>query len=102
MDLDNAVSTYSRTSSSDRAYTKVEVVDGLRVLGAPIGSPTFCATFLADALLKASADSKKILAGLDDVQSMVRVYNMCTTHKLTHLFGTDVIQTPTELLPNNQ
>eukprot|EP00956_Cyclotella_meneghiniana_P012688 scaffold18030_cov64-Cyclotella_meneghiniana.AAC.2 len=101
MDLDRAVSTYSRAPSSDGAYTKVEVVDGLRVLGAPIGSPTFCATFLANALQKASADSKKILAGLDDVQSMVRVYNMCTSHKLTHLFGTDVIQTPTELLPNN-
>ena len=67
MDLDNAVSTYSRKSSSDGVFTKVEVVDGLRVLGAPIGSPTFCATFLADALLKASADSKKILAGLGNV-----------------------------------
>ena len=101
MELDRAVTDYSRTNNKEGGFTKVEVVDGLRVLGAPIGSPSFCAEFLASALRKASSDSRKILEGLEDVQSMVRVYNMCTTHKLTHLFGTDVIQTPTESLPKN-
>ena len=100
-DLNRAVTDYSRKTNEQGGFTKVEVVDGLRVLGAPIGSPSFCAAFLANALSKASSDSKKILEGLDDVQSMVRVYDMCTTHKLTHLFGTDVIQTPTESLPQN-
>eukprot|EP00956_Cyclotella_meneghiniana_P005015 scaffold6196_cov69-Cyclotella_meneghiniana.AAC.1 len=80
---------------------KVEVVDGLRVLGAPIGSHLFCADFLQSAMAKATSDSKKILTGLDDVQSMMKVYSTCTAHKLTHLFGTDVINTPTAELPSN-
>eukprot|EP00956_Cyclotella_meneghiniana_P014656 scaffold22074_cov39-Cyclotella_meneghiniana.AAC.1 len=32
---------------------------------------------------------------------MVRVYSMCTVHKLTHLFGSDVINTATDNLPTN-
>ena len=100
-DLDKAIESYSRAKDTNGNMTKVEVVDGLRVLGVPIGSATFCASFLETALKKATSDTHKILEGLEDVQSMVRVYNMCTVHKLTHLFGTDVINTPTATLPSN-
>ena len=83
--------------------TKVKVVDGLRVLGAPIGSEAFCADFLANASLKAANDSRKIIESLEDVQSMVRVYSICTVHKSTHLFlfGIDVINTANNALPSN-
>eukprot|EP00956_Cyclotella_meneghiniana_P032064 scaffold86358_cov47-Cyclotella_meneghiniana.AAC.5 len=100
-DLDEAITKYSRRKDENGEMTKVEVVDGLRVLGAPIGSQQFCTNFLQSALAKATADSKKILSGLEDVQSMVKVYNTCTAHKLTHLFGTDVINTQTADLPSN-
>eukprot|EP00956_Cyclotella_meneghiniana_P041000 scaffold211404_cov36-Cyclotella_meneghiniana.AAC.3 len=100
-DLETAIATYSTTKDSDGNVVKVEVTDGLRVLGAPIGSTSFCRNFLLSALSKAKADSSKILDGLDDVQSMVRVYSMCTVHKLTHLFGSDVINTAPDNLPTN-
>eukprot|EP00956_Cyclotella_meneghiniana_P037754 scaffold143726_cov74-Cyclotella_meneghiniana.AAC.5 len=101
-DLNDAIAAFSRTTDKNIGATvPVEVIDGLRVLGAPIGSQHFCRSFLQKALSKAKMDSEKILQGLDDVQSMARVYSMCTVHKLTHLFGSDVINAATSTLPNN-
>ena len=100
-DLDEAIETYSTTKGNTGEIVKVEVTEGLRVLGAPIGSSSFCRDFLQAAMSKAKLDSEKILNGLDDVQSMVRVYSMCTVHKLTHLFGTDVLNTDGDALPRN-
>ena len=79
----------------------VEVTDGLRVLGAPIGSPTFCKTFINDILKRAINDSNKLLSSLEDVQTMVRLFSVCTVHKTTHLFSSDVFNSPIQDLPNH-
>ena len=76
-DLDATIAKYSRGKDTSGEMTKVEVVVGLHVLGAPIGSHHFCANFLQSAMTKATSDSKKILAGLEDVQSMIKVYSTC-------------------------
>jgi hypothetical protein len=65
----------------------VEVVDGLRVLGAPIGSLKFCQEFLLKALAKAQSDTKILLTNLEDVQTTLRLYSMCHVHsQQSHLF----------------
>ncbi len=79
----------------------VEVTDGLRVLGAPIGSQSFCHDFINEAMSKASSDSKKILAGLDDQQTKLQLFKTCTIHKMTHLFASDVLNSDLSDLPNN-
>jgi hypothetical protein len=63
----------------------VEATDGLRVLGAPVGSLQFCQSFLLKALSKA--------------QTTLRLYSMCTGNKITHLFSHDVYNTKLEELP---
>ena len=79
----------------------VEVTDGLRILGTPIGSPTFCHQFLLDSLARARSDSSKLLRNLDDLQTILRIYSMCTANKITHLFGCDVFNTAVDELPSN-
>eukprot|EP00956_Cyclotella_meneghiniana_P026766 scaffold58635_cov59-Cyclotella_meneghiniana.AAC.3 len=49
-DLNNAIANFSRTADNNGTTTQVEVVDGLRVLGAPIGSPPPFATLSSKAL----------------------------------------------------
>ncbi len=85
--LEKALSRYS----VDKSGNKVEVIDGIRVLGVPIGNKTFCNKFTLKALKRAELDSEQILDGLEDVQTMLQIYKTCTAHKITHLFASDVI-----------
>ena len=73
-------------------------MDGLRVLGAPIGSFTFCQNFLLKALTKAQSDVNKLLT-IEDLQTTLCLYIMCTANKITHLFAHDVYSTALDELP---
>ena len=94
--LQQAIQQYS----TDKDKSPVEVTDGLRVLGSPIGSHNYCKTFLSDAMQKATSDAHKLLNNLDDLQTITRIYSQCTVHKMTHLFGCDVYNSSLDDLPN--
>jgi hypothetical protein len=56
----------STISNYSTATVLVEVTDGLRVLGTPIGSLSFCESFISTILQKANEDADKLLSsGLD-------------------------------------
>jgi hypothetical protein len=61
----------------------VEVTDGLCVIGAPLGSATFAQEFMHKILNNAINDSQKLLNGLEDIQTMMRLFSTCTLHKIT-------------------
>ena len=94
-----AIAQYS-TTIKDGERVPVEVTDGLRVLGAPIGSPSFCRTFIAKQMAKAKEASKRILEGLDSCQTQLQLYKTCTVHKMTHLFMSDVLAADEATLPD--
>ena len=98
--LKRTISQYSTKKNDDGSRSAVEVTDGLRVLGTPIGSINFCSTFLQSALDRARLDSTKLLNNLEDLQTILRIYSTCTAHKITHLFGCDVYNTDFDDLPN--
>jgi hypothetical protein len=47
----------------------------------------------------AKSDATKIASSLENLQTTLRLYSVCTVHKLTHLFGCDVTNTPISDLP---
>lgn len=98
--LEEAVAEYS-TTKVDGRVVPVEVTDGLRVLGAPIGSVEFCQKFILKALDRAKSDAAKLLTNLDDLQTTLRLFSMCTANKVTHLFAHDVYNTSPDDLPEN-
>ena len=89
--LRRAITKYSRRKNQDGSTTTHGEVDGLQILGIPIGSPSFCTKFLTTQLDKARLDAAKILKGLDNEQTMLQLYRQCTVHKMTHLFASDVV-----------
>ena len=86
MSLHDAIKHYS----TDKDGNPVEVTDGLRVLGVPIGSNKFCQDFIANIMSKAAGDATALLSGLESEQTMLQLFRQCTVHKLTHLFAADV------------
>jgi hypothetical protein len=76
-------------------------MDRLRVLGAPIGSTTFCQEFLLKAFSRAQSDAIKLVKNLEDLQTTLRLFSTCTAHKITHLFAHDVYNTDLGDLSDN-
>ena len=83
--LEEAIAKYSR--KDNKPY---EEVNGLRILGNPIGSQTFQTKFIKDYLGEAKKNAHKLLTQLDDQQTMLQLFRTCTTQQLTHLFTADV------------
>ncbi|KAL7506944.1 hypothetical protein ACHAXN_009287 [Cyclotella atomus] len=98
--LEKTIAKFS-TTKVEGLTVPVEVTDGLRVLGAPVGSLGFCQSFLLKALSKAQADANKLLSNLEDLQTTLRLYSMCTANKITHLFSHDVYNTELDELPQH-
>ena len=68
-----------------------EITDGIRVLGTPVGNPVYCRNFISEAMKKAQTHATTILERLPSKQSALQLYKFCTSQKMTHLFGADVL-----------
>jgi hypothetical protein len=77
----------------------VEVTDVLRVLGAPVGLLQFFQAFPLKALSRAQPDADKLLSNLEDLQTTLRLYSMCTATKMTYFFSHDMYNTTLDELP---
>ena len=78
-----------------------EEVNGLRVLGVPIGNKTYCTSFIMKIMRKAAESSEALQSALDDDQSLLQLFKICTANKMTHLFTSDVLNADDEDLPHN-
>jgi hypothetical protein len=99
-DLLQAISIYLTEKNNNDRFDPVEVTDGLRVLGAPIRSKSFCKNFINKAMAKAESDAEKIVSGLKDLQTIMKIDSTCTVHKTTHLFPSDIIMADHDTLPD--
>jgi hypothetical protein len=95
-----AISIYLTEKNNNDGFNPVEVTNGLRVPGAPIGSKSFFEDFINKAMAKAKSDVEKIVSGLEDLQTIMKIYSTCTVHKMTHHFPSDVIMADHATLPD--
>ena len=96
--LQRAIASFS-TEIVDDERVPVEVTTGLRVLGVPVGCPTFCRAFIQKQMGKAREASMRILEGLESCQTKLQLFKTCTIHKMTHLFASDVFAADPTALP---
>ena len=86
-----AITKYSCRKNQDGSTTPHEEVDGVRILGIRISSPSFWKKYLTAQLDNARLDAVKIVKGLDIKHTMLRLYRQYTVHKMTHLFPSNVV-----------
>jgi hypothetical protein len=99
--LEWAIATYSTKKNEAGTSCPYEVLDCLRVLGAPIGSVNFCNNFIDKAIVRAQSDAVTLVSDLEDLKTTLRLFSVCMAHKVTHLFGHAVYNTPVESLLTN-
>ena len=59
----------------------VEVVNGLRLLGQPLGSKDYTATFLVQKMEENVRDAKLILCAISNRHTTLALFVQCTLHK---------------------
>ena len=69
----------------------VEVTTGFRLLGTPVGSPEFADDFFAQKLEGVRNHAKLLHAGVEDLQTRLRLFSQCSIQKLPHLLGADIM-----------
>ena len=77
-------------------FTAGEQTRGLRLLGQPLGSRTFAASFLASKLKDNKRDATALLEAVPNHQTALRLFAQCTLHKLPHLLASEVMYHFTE------
>ena len=72
------------------SHSTPQVTTGLRLLGAPIGSPAYCHQFLHTAAKQFRHRTTRLLKLIHDPQSSSTVFRSCLQPSLAHLFFTDL------------
>jgi hypothetical protein len=62
---------------------------------------SFCNAFIDKAIAHAQSDALKLVQDLEDLQTTLWLFSVCTAHKVTHLFSHAVYNTSLDDLPNN-
>ena len=91
--IEQAITTYSISKATNPTDPPipVELTEGCRLLGAPVGSARFARDFCFQRVAAAIADAHTLTTSVSDLQTRLRLFSQCTIHKLPHLLGYDVL-----------
>ncbi|KAL7531801.1 hypothetical protein ACHAWF_003911, partial [Thalassiosira exigua] len=73
------------------ATEPVELVEGNRLLGSPVGSPEFAEDFCDGVAEAAMKEAAQLTAHVPDLQTRLRLFSQCTLQKLPYLLGNDIM-----------
>ena len=98
--INRVIAKYFAKNINGRMVT-YEVTDGLQVSGTPISPQLLCQESILRQLENTKADTKKITQGFEDFQTMLQMFKICTIHKISHLYESDVLIEGINNLSNN-
>jgi hypothetical protein len=75
-----------------------DLTTGFRLLGSPVGSPTFAREFFNDQLRDIQTKITLFSEAIIDPQTKLRLFSQCLIKKIPHLLGCDVLH---HFDPNN-
>ena len=91
-DITSAIITYSTKPNEQNPlqHDPVELTDIFRLLGLPVGNKEFTTTaFLNKQLEAIQNQTKKVNKVIKDPHTLLRLFQQCTSMKLSHLLVTD-------------
>jgi hypothetical protein len=92
--ISNTIAKYSlQPNKSDPSAPPIptELTTGFRLLGSPVGSPTFTQDFFNDQLSDVQNFITLLSTAITDPQTKLRLFTQCLIQKLPHLLGCEVL-----------
>ena len=100
-DIEYSINTYS-IEKIDNTSHGIELTDGFRLLGTPVGSATFANQFFLEQLEATRQQYTQLSTDITDLHTRLKLFNTCTLQKLPHLLGADIMHNlPTDFDPIN-
>jgi hypothetical protein len=100
-EIEYSINTYS-TEKSGNSTIGIELTDGFRLLGTPVGSTSFANNFFLEQLEQTHLQYTKLSTDITDLHTRLKLFNTCTIQKLPHLLGADIMHNmPLDFDPNN-
>ena len=92
-DITSAISRYSTTPNKHdpSQHDPIELTDGFRLLGLPVGNREFTISFLNEQLEAIQKQSTTVHKVIQDPHTRLRLFQQCTSMKLSHLLVTDAL-----------
>ena len=78
-------------ATPDAPDRPVELTSGFRLLGTPVGSSEYTASFFDDQLQSLRADIDSLHANIADLHTRLKLFAQCTAQRLPHLLGADIM-----------
>ena len=88
--ITNAITTYSHIKHPNNTIERVELTSGFRLLGTPVGSPTFATEFYNEQLATAF-HLTDMNTQISDLQTRLQLFATCIIQKLPHLLSSEVM-----------
>ena len=101
-DIHDTISKYSITTKSDGSSTPIEITDGFRLLGTPVGSTAFAHTFYDEQLKITETEARQLTERIPDLHTRLKLFAQYTINKLPHLLDSDVMHNHTPDFDNAQ
>jgi hypothetical protein len=99
-DIAYAINKYS-TAKTATSTIGIELTDGFRLLGTPVGSPTFADSFFQEQL-NTIFKLTNLNSQITDHQTRTKLFTTCILQKLPHLLSSDVMHhLPLDFKPEN-
>lgn len=102
MEVSNTIAKYSNQQNHDGTTTPIELTDGFRLLGTPIGSATFARKYFDEQLEITNEEASKLTSRIIDHQTRLKLFSQCTVNKLPHLLDADIMHNHTTEFDNEQ
>ena len=100
-DVQSAISKYSIEKNKDGSSTPVELTNGFRLLGTPVGSASFARNFYDEQLKSTNDEAKKLTERIPDLHTRLKLFSQCTINKLPHLLDSDVMHNHSPAFDND-
>jgi hypothetical protein len=84
-------STQPQLTNKSAPSLPVELTTGFRLLGQPIGSPTFATTFLSYRVEAVKESLHSLSTSITDKQTKLRLFSQGLLQRLPHLLSSDIL-----------
>lgn len=84
-------STQPHPTNKSAPALPVELTTGFRLLGQPVGSPTFATEFFTSSITAVKESLASLSTSITDKQTKLRIFSQCLLQCLPHLLSSDIL-----------